>query len=360
MVAGLKETGALAAFGIGAIAMLVAMATHASQQWAAMAGSVCEQRPLAGGCTHCGSSGAGLRVLAIDVVLVAMLPGNRALAASYQASGSLSRIPLFMAGAIAGAFFPSLSRHTTRGMIAARAVRMYAAMAIPLMVVLATIPAPLLAALFPAKYGAIALLLRYTALTGLAEGGIGLVTAFFLAADDYSCLWWLGAGLAGYAGALVAGWCVGGVVGLAVGGATGAAVVLALAAYCLVRRQGGMVLAWIPLWEPVVTAALLAVLRPHLLLWLMAASLVGIRAVVRFTRPGARHARGPRWARFIYRRAGQQSAAPSPRGRTAPPQPAPSPHGGRSISPRGRRLICQRISQRASGSLSQRRGEVTR
>ena len=179
VVAGLKETGALAAFGIGAIAMLVRWPRtprNSGRRWLAVLAS----RDLWRGAARIAAvQGLVSAFIAIDVVLVAMLPGNRALAASYQASASLSRIPLFMAGAIAGAFFPSLSRHATRGMIAARAVRMYAAMAIPLMVVLATIPAPLLAALFPAKYGAIALLLRYTALTGLAEGGIGLVTAFF-------------------------------------------------------------------------------------------------------------------------------------------------------------------------------------
>ena len=51
--------------------------------------------------------------VAIDVVLVAVLPGNRALAASYQASATLARVPLFVAGAVATAFFPSLSRRET-------------------------------------------------------------------------------------------------------------------------------------------------------------------------------------------------------------------------------------------------------
>ena len=41
-----------------------------------------------------------------------------------------------------------------------------------------------------------------------------------------------------------------------------------------------------------VAAAVLVVLRPHLVLWLAAAS-AGVRAGVRFLRPGARHARGP-------------------------------------------------------------------
>ena len=170
----------------------------------------------------------------------------------------------YVAAAVATAFFPSLSRRATGGMIAARAVRMYAAVAVPVAVVLATVPAPILALVLPAQYSAVATLLRYTAVTGLAAGGISLVTAFFQAADDYSCLWWLGAGLVGYIGALLAGWRVDGITGLAVGGALGAAAALALAGYRLVRRQGRGVLARVPLVEPVVAAAVLVVLRPHL------------------------------------------------------------------------------------------------
>ena len=45
----------------------------------------------------------------------------------------------------------------------------------------------MLALIFPAQYGAVAMLLKYTAVTGLAVGGISLVIAFFQAADDYSC-----------------------------------------------------------------------------------------------------------------------------------------------------------------------------
>jgi len=37
--------------------------------------------------------------------------------------------------------------------------------------------------------------------------------------------------------------------------------------------------------------------RPHLYLWLAAALLIGLRAGIRFLRPGARHARGPRWVK---------------------------------------------------------------
>ena len=308
MVAGLQDTGALAAFGIGGIAMLVLWPRtprSPGERWLdALSGSGLWGR--AG--RIAAAQGLVASFVAIDVVLVAILPGNRVLAASYQASASVSRIPLFIAGAVATAFFPSLSRRSTGGVIAARAMRMYAAAALPLVVVLATVPAPLLTAVFPAKYGAMAMLLRYTALTGLAAGGISLVTAFFQAADDYSCMWWLGGGLAGYVGGLMLGWRVDGIVGLAAGGAASAMVALTLMIYRLVRRQGSRVLVWVPLVEPVVATAVLVVLRPHVLLWLVAATVVGVRAAVRFLRPGARHARLPRWARSTYARTGEESA----------------------------------------------------
>ena len=46
--------------------------------------------------------------------------------------------------------------------------------------------------------------------------------------------------------------------------------------------MGARVLAQVPLAEPVVAAAVLVVLRPYPLLWLAAASLVGLRAAAAF------------------------------------------------------------------------------
>ncbi len=296
VVARLGATGALGAFGIGALVLLASWPRTRrgdGHSWlAALADRDLWRRAVA----IAGAQGLVSLFVAIDVVLVALLPGNRALAASYQASAAISRIPLYVAGAVATAFFPSLSRRVTGGLIAARAVRMYAAMALPIAVILATVPARLLALMLPSQYGTVAVLLKYTAVTGLAAGGISLVTAFLQAADDYSVLWWLGAGLAVYVAALVAGWRADGITGLAAGGALGAFVALALVGYLLVRRQGRRVLVLVSLAEPAVAAVALILLHPYPWLWLAAASLAGLRAAVRFVRPGARHVRGPRWA----------------------------------------------------------------
>lgn len=302
MLTGLRDTGALAAFGIGGIVMLLwwPRVPHGSgRPWlAALANSDLWRRAL----RMAMAQGAVSLLAAIDVVVVAILPGSRAVAASYQASATLSRVPLYIAGAVATAFFASLSRHTTSGMIGAQAVRMYAAAALPFAAVLMTLPAPVLAAVFPAQYGAMAALLKYTAVSGLAVGGISLATAFFQAANDYSCLWWLGAGLAGYVGALLLGWRIAGITGLAAGGALGAVTALALITYRLARLQGRTVFAMVTLGEPVVIAAVLAVLRPHPALWLAAAIVTGVRTGARFIRPGARHARRPNVMAPLYRR----------------------------------------------------------
>src|ERR1039458_4495785 len=132
IVAGRRETGALAAFGIGGIVMLLRWPRApqgAGRPWVA----VLANRGLWSRTFRiAGLQGMVSLFAVLDVVLVALLPSDRAVAASYQASAALSRIPLFVAGAVATAFFPLLSRHATGGTIAARAVRMYTAVALPL------------------------------------------------------------------------------------------------------------------------------------------------------------------------------------------------------------------------------------
>jgi O-antigen/teichoic acid export membrane protein len=294
IIVGLRDNGALAAFGIGSIVMLVwwpRAPRSAGRPWlAALTSRSLWRRTL----RIAAAQGMVSLFVAFDVVLVALLPGDRALVASYQVSAALSRVALFIAGAIAAAFFPSLSRQRTGGMIAARALRMYAAIALPLSIVLATMPPALLAIMFPAQYGAMATLLKFTAVTGFATGGTTLMTAFFQAADDSSCLPWLGVGLAGYVLALLVGWRIGGISGLAIGAAVGALATLILMGYRLVRREGRRVLARIPLAESAAAAAVLVLLRPYAVPWLAVATLVGLYAGVRFMGYGERHTRPPR------------------------------------------------------------------
>jgi O-antigen/teichoic acid export membrane protein len=282
--AGLGDAGALAAFGIGGLLRLLwwpSLPRSAGMNWLAVLANRDLWRRAAGI--------AGVQALvtllgAMDVVLVAMLPASRDAAASYQASAALSRASLFVASAVGAAFFPVLSRRSAIGTLAAGAVRMYALVALPFAVVLATMPTPVLGVAFPPDYSSMVVLLRFTAIAGLAAGGVNLVTTFFQATDDYSCLWWQGAGLAGYVAALLIGWKAGGITGLAIGSAAGAMFTLGLLGYRLVRRQGGSTLAGVPLAEPAAVAALLILLRPYPLPWLATAALVGARTAARFLR----------------------------------------------------------------------------
>jgi O-antigen/teichoic acid export membrane protein len=292
--AGMGDTGALSGFGIGGLLLLVwwpRVPRGSTRPWlAALASRDLWHRALGIAAVQ----GLVSLFAAIDVVFVAALPESRALAASYQVSAALSRAPLFVAGAVSTAFFPVLTRSAGGGALAARAVRMYAAVALPLATILATTPAPVLAAVFPAQYGAMATLLRFTAVAGLAAGGINMLATFFQAVSDYSCAWWLLAGLAGYVAALLAGWAAAGITGLAVGSVLGATAALGLLGHRFHRRLGHGLLARFPLAGPVITLVMLVALRRYPVPWLVAAIAVGLLAGVRFLRhPGPPEQQGP-------------------------------------------------------------------
>ena len=281
---GLGDAGALASFGIGGLLLLLwspSLPTAAGRTWVAALASRDLWRRAAG---IAGVQGLVTLLGTMDVVLVAMLSADRDSVASYQASAALSRAPLFVASAVGAAFFPALSRRSSGGALTAGAVRMYALVALPFAAALATMPTRILGAAFPPEYSSMAVLLRFTAIAGLATGGVNLVTTFFQATDDYNCLWWQVVGLAGYAAAMLTGWKAGGITGLAIGSALGATFTLALLSYRLVRRQGGNALAGVPLVEPVALAVLLILLRPYPLPWLAAATLAGLRTATRFLR----------------------------------------------------------------------------
>ncbi len=286
-VAGLGDTGALAAFGIGGLLLLgwwPRVPRGATRPWrAALASHDLWHRAFGIAAVQ----GLVSLFAAVDVVFVATLPESRALAASYQVSAALSRAPLFVAGAVSTAFFPVLARNGSTGPLAARAVRMYATVALPLATILATTPAPVLAAVFPAQYAPVATLLKFTAVAGLAAGGINMLATFFQAVSDFSCVWWLATGLACYVAALLAGWQAGGITGLAIGSVLGTTAALGLLGHWFGRRLSHGLLAKAPWAGPLVTAAVLIALRPYPVPWLLAATAAGLYAAVRFLRhPG--------------------------------------------------------------------------
>ncbi|AVV45725.1 lipopolysaccharide biosynthesis protein [Streptomyces sp. ID05-04B] len=288
MALGLGDTGALAAFGVGLLPLLLwwpALPRGSGRPWrSASANRDLWRRAL--GIARL--QGLVALMAAIDVVLVAALPTDRSDAASYQASVTLSRVPLFVASAVSIAFFPALSRRRADTSLSASAVRLYVIAALPLAVTVATAPNAVLTFAFPADYSMMSTLAAFTAVTGFGIGAINLVVTFSQAADDYSCARRQIAGLVGYTLALLAGWRIDGVHGMAVGGAVGTFGALALLLHRLVRRRGKAFLSRVPLVEPLLMVGVLVLLHPYPRLWLIAATAVGLRAVERFLRrPGA-------------------------------------------------------------------------
>ncbi|QGV78002.1 lipopolysaccharide biosynthesis protein [Streptomyces ficellus] len=284
-VLGLSDTGALAALGIAVLPFLL---------WWPRGLGTGGQRPrfavrAYGDLWRRAGKIAALQGLVallstIDVVVITVLPTDRAAAASYQASVMVGRIPLFLAGAIAMAFLPALARRSAGTPLAASAVRMYLTVALPFTVVCATAPQAVLTTVFPAGYAMMSTLLVFTAISGLAVGALTLAATFCQAVDDFGCLRQQLLGLAVYVAALVVGWRAGGVVGLAGGVAVGTLVATVLLVGRLIRRQGFGALVRPSLVAPLLLTALFLALRGTPVLWTVAATAVGAYGTVRFLR----------------------------------------------------------------------------
>ncbi|MEU6276993.1 lipopolysaccharide biosynthesis protein [Streptomyces populi] len=293
-VLGLGATGALAAFGIGAVVLLVwwpHRMTRGGGWWA----QARTNRDLWRRALELGSVQSLVALMAtVDLVLVTLLPAAAAATASYQASVMMGRAPLFLAGAISVAFFPALSRRRMGTPLATSAVRMYLMVAVPLTAVYATTPPEVFGVIFPADYGMLSRLVVFTAVSGFAVGGINLVSTFFQAVNDQSCRPRQVAGVLLFVAGLLVGWRAGGVVGLAVGGCCGALAALLLLLHLLVRRQGFHVFVGLPLVEPLAVTGVLVALRPVPVVWLIAATATGAVAARRFLRHRASSTSGER------------------------------------------------------------------
>ncbi|MBX9426964.1 lipopolysaccharide biosynthesis protein [Streptomyces lateritius] len=283
---GLGETGALAAFGIAVLPYVFFRPRRfrdgRHRTWRA----VSVDRDLwrrAGGVASL--QGVVAVLAAVDIVLVAMLPTDRAAAASYQAAVMLGRVPLFLAGAVSIAFLPALSRRRAGDPLTAGALRMYVTAALPLTVVAATVPGAVLTRVFPSGYETVATLMACTATSGLALGALVLLVTFAQAVNDYACLRTLLAGLALYVTALVSGWVTGGVLGMAIGGLCGTTAALALLAARHARRHG-FGLAEQPFGRMVIPVLVLVgglvLLHPYPVAWFTAALAVTAAALWRF------------------------------------------------------------------------------
>ncbi|MFG2640442.1 hypothetical protein ACGFYP_05645 [Streptomyces sp. NPDC048370] len=286
----LGEAGALAAFGI-AVAPFSLFLPHRYRStrrrpWLAATANRQLWRRAVGVASL---QGVIALMAALDVVLVAMLPTDRADAASYQAAVMLGRVPLFLAGAVSIAFLPALSRRRAGTPLAGRAMGMYLTVALPLAVVTATAPGAVLTTVFPDDYTKMSTLMACTAVAGLALGALSLLVTFSQAVNDYAVLRPLLVGLVCYVTGLTTGWAAGGVLGMAIGGMCGTVAALGV---LLVRKAGrrrsagptGTPRAAVlgALLPPLLLAGVLMALRPHAVAWLIVAVLATAVALRRF------------------------------------------------------------------------------
>lgn len=278
VVLGWGATGALGGFGVGALLIVVAGAVLIGR----------ELRPALGGLRlrTLWRSAAGVALVqalvsalaTVDLVLVAALSFDSADAGSYQASMILSRVPLFLAGAVGVAVFPLLARDPDGAGLVRTAFRLYLALVLPYAVALVTVPPSLVGLVFPAEYEAVTTLLPVTAMAGLLIGAITLMTTAFQAQRHFvRCLTAQVVGIVLHLVALLLGMWWGGVLGLAAGAAVGSAVTVGLLALT------GSTL-WPRAFRPplgilagcTVFAVVLLLVREYPMLWLAVTASVGL------------------------------------------------------------------------------------
>ena len=176
-------------------------------------------------------------IAASDTVIVAVLPATRGHAAAYQAAAVIGKIPLTLSAAISAAVFPLLAIRARDVTARAHALRSYLLLSAYVCVVLATVPAGLLHAVFPASFAGLRTWLPVTALLGTAIGLINLITTFGQAQQRVgNYLIRLAAGLGLVVVGLTIGGEAGGVQGLAWGAVAGSWVAVGLLGVLSVER----------------------------------------------------------------------------------------------------------------------------
>jgi glycosyltransferase involved in cell wall biosynthesis/O-antigen/teichoic acid export membrane protein len=284
VLVGLEAVGALGGFAIGALLVSVVGAVLMRHDLRPTPGAL-KLGSLWRSTAGVGGVQALVSLLAtVDLVLVAMLAGDAAAAASYQASMILSRVPLFLAGAVSVAVFPLLARDSgAGGDLVGRAVRLYLALVLPYAAALVTVPRALVDFVFPAEYSGVATLLPVTAIAGVLIGAINVVTTGLQARKYYvRSIRAQALGMVLHLAAVLLGFVWGGVLGLAVGtvvGAAGSLLLLAKASSVVLPRALrpplGILLAC------AVLAIALFLLREMVVLWLIVAGTVGAVTAVR-------------------------------------------------------------------------------
>lgn len=209
----------------------------------------------------------------VDVVAVALLPLSASTAGNYQAAVVLARVPLFIAGGIAAVIFPLLADAPSRVRLTETALLMYAAVAVPLLAAVVTVPPAIVGLVLPARYGQVSELLPILGPSGVAIGLVALDATLLQATQHYRrALTRQVPGLLFTVTAVSIGGVLAGTRGLATGALLGTA-----ATAIMLRRSGtgeGGRPARLPRWSAptlVALTGLLLVLHPYPVLWLTVA-----------------------------------------------------------------------------------------
>lgn len=136
---------------------------------------------------------AGTAIIAgLDLIIASiMLSGSRQLA-NYQVAQILGRIPFYIASSLAIIVFPRMARmRAYRGLTVTSSLHVWIRVCGAATVIVATLPEPILVHILPARYGSVFVLLPWAGLTGLALGGINLVTTYWQAIGKCKSAVWV-------------------------------------------------------------------------------------------------------------------------------------------------------------------------
>ncbi len=143
--------------------------------------------------------GAVALLQAMDVIVLGLTVGNTTAVAGYQAMQVIGRTPVFLAGAVAIAVFPRLSREADSQRawtLFRRSSLTYLIAAGALTVIIGSFPPGVARVIFPASYAVHHHLLLPVAVAGFAAGLLTLLATWFQATDQYRLvLSLLGAGI---------------------------------------------------------------------------------------------------------------------------------------------------------------------
>lgn len=232
-----------------------------------------------------GVQGAVAVLGSVDTVVVAAVISDPDGAAAYQAAMALSRIPLFLAGAVAASVHPLVVRDPEgSGPVVQQAVRMYLAVTLPFAVALACAPEPLLDLVLPPHYvHRLVPLLPFTAAAGAVVGAVALVATVMLSRGEaVRSTRAQAAGLVVLVAALGLGTALAGTAGAAVAVLVGS--VASLAALVVAVPAGWRASLAVPRRELLLAALAVVVLlavREEVWVWLAAAALAGGVGVLR-------------------------------------------------------------------------------